>query len=70
MRTLVDIPEKQIKELTAISQAEKVSRAEVIREAIAYYLEKKKPQTVDAFGLWKGRQVDGLAYQERARSEW
>jgi metal-responsive CopG/Arc/MetJ family transcriptional regulator len=70
MRTLVDIPEKQIKELTAISQAEKVSRAEVIREAIAYYLEKKKPQTEDAFGIWKDRQVDGLAYQELARSEW
>lgn len=70
MRTLVDIPEKQIKELNAISQAEKVSRAEVIREAIAYYLEKKKPQTEDAFGIWKDRQVDGLAYQELARSEW
>jgi metal-responsive CopG/Arc/MetJ family transcriptional regulator len=70
MRIVVDIPENQIKELTAISQAEKVSRAEVIREAIASYLEKKKPQTEDAFGLWKDRQVDGLAYQELARSEW
>ncbi len=70
MRTLIDIPEKQIKELTAISQAEKVSRAEVIREAITYYLEKKKSQSDDAFGLWKGRNVDGLAYQEQVRSEW
>jgi metal-responsive CopG/Arc/MetJ family transcriptional regulator len=70
MRIVVDIPEKQIKELNAISQAEKVSRAEVIREAIAYYLEKKRPQTEDAFGLWKDRQVDGIAYQEQARSEW
>lgn len=70
MRTLIDIPEKQIKELTAISQAEKVSRAEVIRKAIAYYLEKKKPQSDDAFGLWKDRNIDGLAYQEQARSEW
>lgn len=70
MRTLIDIPEKQIKALTAISQAEKVSRAEVIREAIAYYLEKKIPQSDDAFGLWKDRNIDGLAYQEQARSEW
>ncbi len=51
MRILIDIPEKQIKALTTISQAEKVSRAEVIREAIAYYLEKKKPATEEAFGL-------------------
>jgi metal-responsive CopG/Arc/MetJ family transcriptional regulator len=70
MRTLIDIPEKQIKALTAISQAEKVSRAEVIREAIAYYLDKKIPQTDDAFGLWKDHKVDGLAYQEQVRSEW
>ena len=70
MRTLIDIPEKQIQALTAISQAEKVSRAELIREAIAYYLEKKKPLSDDAFGLWKNHQVDGLAYQEQVRSEW
>jgi len=35
MSTLDDIPEKQIKELAAICQAENVSRAKIIREAIA-----------------------------------
>ena len=70
MRTLADIPDRQIKELTAICEVEKVSRAEVIRQAIASYIEKKKPATVEAFGLWKGRKVDGLAYQEQVRSEW
>ena len=70
MRTLVDIPDGQIRELTAICEVEKVSRAEVIRQAIASYIEKKKPATVEAFGLWKGRKVDGLAYQEQVRSEW
>jgi metal-responsive CopG/Arc/MetJ family transcriptional regulator len=70
MRTLVDIPDRQIKDLAAICEAEKVSRAEVIRQAIAAYLEKKKPEAVDAFGLWKARKIDGLTYQEQARSEW
>jgi hypothetical protein len=70
MRTLVDIPERQLKALTAICEAEKVSRAEVVRQAIAAYLEKKKPGGVDAFGLWKDRKVDGLTYQEQVRSEW
>lgn len=70
MRTLVDIPDRQIKELKAICEIEKVSRAEVIRQAIASYIEKKKPVTVEAFGLWKKRKVDGLTYQERVRSEW
>ncbi|GAO36084.1 hypothetical protein SCT_1483 [Sulfuricella sp. T08] len=70
MRTLVDIPDRQIKDLTAICEAEKVSRAEVVRRAISDYLEKKKPGVAEAFGLWKGRKVDGLTYQEQARSEW
>jgi hypothetical protein len=70
MRTLVDIPDRQIKDLTAICEAEKVSRAEVVRRAIADYLEKKKPDAAEAFGLWKDRKVDGLAYQEQVRSEW
>lgn len=71
MRTLIDIPEKQIKELAVICEAEKLSRAEAVREAISRYIAMKKAKSGDqAFGLWKDRQVDGLAYQEQARSEW
>ncbi len=70
MRTLVDIPERQIEELIRISKAEKVSRAEIIRQAVAAFIEMKKPDTVEAFGLWKEHEVDGLTYQEQLRSEW
>lgn len=70
MRTLVDIPDRQIKHLTAICERQKVSRAEIIRQAISSYLDKSRVGAVEAFGLWKDRNVDGLAYQERARSEW
>lgn len=70
MRTLVDIPDRQIQDLTAICMAENVSRAELIRRAISAYLEKNKPAAVEAFGLWKERKVDGLEYQDQVRSEW
>lgn len=70
MRTLVDIPDRQIKDLMAICETEKVSRAEVIRQAISLYLENKKPEEVEAFGIWKDKNIDGLAYQEKMRSEW
>lgn len=70
MRTLVDIPDRQIEDLMTICEAEKVSRAEAIRQAISAYIEKKRPAAVDAFGLWKGRELDGQAYQEQMRSEW
>lgn len=70
MRALVDIPDRQIEELTVICEAKRLSRAEVIRQAISAYIEKNRPGTVEAFGLWKSRKVDGLAYQEQMRSEW
>lgn len=70
MRTLVDIPDSQIHDLSVLCQAENLSRAEAIQQAIALYLERKKPVAVDAFGLWQHQPIDGLAYQEQVRSEW
>lgn len=69
MRTLVDIPDRQIEDLTRICEAKGVSRAEAIRQAIAFYIEQNKP-VADVFGLWKDHHPDGLAYQEGMRSEW
>lgn len=71
MRTLVDLGDSQIQELDELSKKEKRSRAALIRQAIDDYLAKRRSkQEGDAFGLWGKRKVDGLVYQERARSEW
>ncbi len=71
MRTIVDIPNDVIKSLAIICEKENKSRAVLIREAIDEYLAKKTSNSMeDAFGLWKGRKKDGLAYQEEIRSEW
>ena len=70
MRTLVDIPDYLIDELTLICKSKRVSRAEIIRQAIVAYIEQNKPAAVDAFGIWKSQGVDGVAYQEKVRSEW
>jgi len=53
-----------------ICDAKHVSRAEIIRQAISAYIEQNKPSAVDAFGIWKNKKVDGLAYQEKMRAEW
>jgi len=71
MRTLVDIPDKQLRELTRLGTQKKLSRAAIIREAIASYLAvQTRKKSMDAFGLWGNRKVDGLEYQEKLRSEW
>ncbi len=71
MRTLVDIPEKQIKALDKISQRRKSSRAAIIREAIDSFVKSERDTSKDdAFGLWSDRKIDGLEYQRKLRSEW
>ncbi len=71
MRTLVDIPDGQLRELTALGKRRNRSRAALIREAIAGYLATYKQGTgVDAFGLWGPEGADGVAYQRKARAEW
>ena len=71
MRILVDMPDNQVKELARISAATKRPRAAIIREAVRSYLaELKENDADDGFGLWGDREVDGLEYQEKLRSEW
>ncbi|MGA3373542.1 MAG: ribbon-helix-helix protein, CopG family [Terracidiphilus sp.] len=81
MRALVDIPERQLEDLNAICEARKLSRAEAVRQALDAFIEENRPSREAAFGLWKGQSVylpgeseplpeDGLAYQEKMRSEW
>ena len=81
MRTLVDLPDQQLKELGAICDAKQLSRAEAVRQAVAAYIQENRSSRRAAFGLWKNQVVylpgdteplptDGLAYQEKLRSEW
>lgn len=74
MRTLVDIPESELRELTRLSKRRKVSRAAVIREAVSNYLRAQRPKSQsdigDAFGLWKDLKIDSVEYQRKLRDEW
>ncbi len=71
MRTLIDLPDTQIQALVELCERGNLSRAAVIREAVAEYLERHAAKPVEAaFGLWGSEVMDGLAYQEQARAEW
>jgi hypothetical protein len=72
VRTLVDLPEVELERLNILSRARKVSRAELIRQAVSGFLAQNKAGLEDSFGLWsdKKRRVDGIQYQDKLRSEW
>jgi metal-responsive CopG/Arc/MetJ family transcriptional regulator len=71
-RTLVGFPDQDLLMLDTISARHQVSRAELIRLAVSSYIEKFKAvdEADDAFGIWKVKKIDGLAYQAKLREEW
>jgi len=71
MRTIIDLPETEVRRLDALARHEHCSRAALIRRAVEAFLagQAKGGQDDEAFGLWAGRE-DGLDYQRRLRDEW
>lgn len=69
MRTLVDIPERDVRSLDELAAKAKRSRAAEIREAIERHLRVKSERSWIAAGAgyWKDRKDigDGLDYQYR-----
>lgn len=71
MRTIIELPDEQVRQLADVCRRDGVSRAEVIRRAVANYLSARHVgDRDDAFGLWRDRNVDGLRYERRLRREW
>jgi len=71
MRTIIDIPKHILDEIDALAKNQKISRAEAVRRAMAEYLEKRPRSRADAaFGIWKSRKIDPLAYEDALRGEW
>jgi Ribbon-helix-helix protein, copG family len=77
-RTLVGFADQDLSLLDEISASQHVSRAELIRQAVSNYLEQFKSADAaqagkaadDAFGLWRAKKVDGMAFQNKLRQEW
>jgi metal-responsive CopG/Arc/MetJ family transcriptional regulator len=71
MRTIIDIPKHILDEIDVLARDQKISRAEAVRRAMAEYLEKRPRSRPDAaFGIWKSRKIDPLAYEDAIRGEW
>lgn len=72
MRFLADIPDADVEWLDALANEQGVSRAELVRRAVAAYRADVSGDAVDnAFGIWKARDDigDGLKYQRRLRGK-
>lgn len=72
MRFLADIPDDDVQWLDALAQEQGVSRAELVRRAVAAYRADISGDAIEmAFGIWRDRDDigDGLKYQRRLRGK-
>ena len=71
MRTIIDLPADQLEALDGLCRREGISRAEGVRRAVAEHVRQHRTaEASQAFGIWRARNVDGLAYERRLRREW
>lgn len=74
MRTIIDLPEEDIKALDLLGKRAKLSRAELIRRAVSAYIETEtlnQAITHDIFGLYADIfSQDALKTENIIRSEW
>ena len=71
MRTIIDLPPAQLDALDAWCARDGISRAEAIRRAVAAAVGSQAAVARDsAYGMWRDRRIDGLAWQESMRAEW
>ena len=74
-RTIVDLPDEDLGRLDEVAEQQSVSRATVLREAVAEYVIRKSkapavPKPLTGFGSLKGYYGEGQAYQDELRGEW
>ena len=74
-RTLVTLPQAELRWLKNAGKRRGQSAASLVREAVAEYHAKIQGETWRSRlgavkGLWKDRGIDALEYVEKLRSEW
>lgn len=70
-RTIIDISEEQLRALDCLREKRHQSRSSLIRKVLDEYLsEHRADWPKKAFGIWRKKPVDALAYEDKLRSEW
>ncbi len=71
VRTIIDLTEDQIGALSRLCAAQKISRAEAVRRAVAQMLKEASSGQKDAgFGLWRHKRIPSRKMVATLRGEW
>jgi hypothetical protein len=76
VRTIIDLTASQLTRVDQVAAREHISRAEAVRRAIDLVYASEDPRESvraarrRAFGLWRDRGTDAVAYVDALRDEW
>jgi metal-responsive CopG/Arc/MetJ family transcriptional regulator len=68
-RTIVDIPDTQLRDLDALCESVGISRAEAVRRAIAHFL-RNGDDHGEGFGLWRAEHAHGDQVRRLLEERW
>lgn len=69
-RTIVEVPEDQLREVGRICNALKISRAEAVRRGLNEFIRQHQSVQEDGFGLWKGDGGSATDLTDAIRGQW
>ncbi|EON1979421.1 TPA: protein YiiF [Escherichia coli] len=68
---ILDLSNEVIKQLDDLEVQRNLPRTELLREAVDQYLvNQSQTARTSTFGIWQGREEDGVEYQRKLREEW
>jgi hypothetical protein len=68
-RTIIDIPDLQLREVDSLCRQLGISRAEAVRRALREFLQHSDSARTDGFGLWRSTAAPQLSTQQAAQPE-
>jgi len=69
-RTIVDIPDPQLREIDRVRRALRISRAEAVRRGLAAFLAQHQAVEANGYGLWRDGGVHARGLAEAIRAKW
>ena len=69
-RTIIDIPDEQLREIDRVCRALKISRAEAVRRGASAFLERNQTIEEGGYGLWRDTRVQARSLLASIRAKW
>ena len=69
-RTIIDIPDEQLREINRVCRALNVSRAEAVRRCVNAVLEHNQTVEENGYGLWRGAETEARGLLATIQAKW